>query len=148
MNTELHFSSQSSEWQTPPDLYKALDSVYHFTLDAACTMKNCLAPHGLYVEEHDALEDNWRQICDDLGKPRTCFLNPPYSRKIGKWVEKAYNESRNGAVVVCLLPARPDTAWFQDCCSKGGICFIRGRLKFYDPNMPEEKRKYNLYPAD
>lgn len=144
MNTDLHFSSKNSEWQTPPELYKTLDSAYHFTLDVACTMQNCLAPHGLYVEEHDALKDDWKQICDDLGKPRVCFMNPPYGRNvIDKWVKKAYTESLDGVTVVCLIPARTCTSWFQDYCSKGQIHFVRGRLKFYDPNMPEEKKKYN-----
>lgn len=34
--------------------------------------------------------------------------------------------------MVCLLPARTDTAWFHDYCIKGDITFIRGRLKFND----------------
>lgn len=35
-----------------------------------------------------------------------------------------------GGTVVCLLPARTDTAWWHDYCMKGEITFIRGRLKF------------------
>lgn len=41
-------------------------------------------------------------------------MNSPYGREIGRWVEKAYRESLKGAAVVCLLPARTDTAWFHD----------------------------------
>jgi site-specific DNA-methyltransferase (adenine-specific) len=37
------------------------------------------------------------------------FCNPPYGREIGRWVEKAYESSLAGALVVCLLPARTDT---------------------------------------
>ena len=33
-------------------------------------------------------------------------------------------------LVVCLLPARTDTAWWHDYCMKGEVQFIRGRLKF------------------
>ena len=59
------------------------------------------------------------------------WLNPPYGRTIGAWVKKAYEESQKpGTFVVCLLPARTDTAWFHDYCKKGYIQFIRGRLKF------------------
>ena len=57
-------------------------------------------------------------------------MNPPYGREIGKWVKKAYEESRKGTPVVCLLPARTDTAWWNDYCAKGLIKFVRGRLKF------------------
>jgi site-specific DNA-methyltransferase (adenine-specific) len=59
-------------------------------------------------------------------------MNPPYGRQIGKWVKKAYEESRNDAdIVVCLLPSRTDTKWFQDYILPfAKIQFIRGRLKF------------------
>jgi site-specific DNA-methyltransferase (adenine-specific) len=60
-------------------------------------------------------------------------MNPPYGREIGQWVKKAYNESRNGATVVCLLPARTDTAWWHDyVLPMATVTFIRGRLKFGD----------------
>ena len=66
-----------------------------------------------------------------IGGGQTVWLNPPYGRGIGKWVQKAYEEAQKpGTVVVCLLPARTDTAWFHDYCRKGKITFIRGRLKF------------------
>lgn len=59
------------------------------------------------------------------------FCNPPYGREVGKWVEKGYNESQKpNTIVVMLLPARTDTKWFHDYCVKGGIEFIKGRLKF------------------
>jgi site-specific DNA-methyltransferase (adenine-specific) len=59
-------------------------------------------------------------------------MNPPYGREIGKWVRKAYETAQAGrqAVVVCLLPARTDTAWWHDYAMKGEIRFLRGRLKF------------------
>ncbi len=60
----------------------------------------------------------------------TCWMNPPYGRKIGQWVRKAYESSLLGATVVCLLPARTDTAWWHDYVVKGEIRFLRGRLKF------------------
>ena len=61
------------------------------------------------------------------------WCNPPYGREIGKWVEKAYNESLVGVTVVMLLPARTDTKWFHDYIyGKAEIRFVRGRLKFGD----------------
>ena len=44
-----------------------------------------------------------------------------------KWDEEAQKPNTS---VVCLLPARTDTAWFHDYCVKGNITFLRGRLKF------------------
>ena len=57
-------------------------------------------------------------------------MNPPYGRQIGRWMRKAYEESLQGALVVCLVPARTDTAWWHDYAAKGSVRFIRGRLKF------------------
>jgi hypothetical protein len=38
---------------------------------------------------------------------RNVRLNPPYHKdQVDLWVRKAYDESRNGAIVVALLPAR------------------------------------------
>ena len=48
----------------------------------------------------------------------------------GAWVRKAYESAQNGATVVCLLPARTDTAWWHDYCMHGDITFERGRIKF------------------
>jgi len=59
-------------------------------------------------------------------------MNPPYGRVIGDWMRKAYEESQRGALVVCLVPARTDTAWWHDYAAKGDVTFIRGRLKFGD----------------
>lgn len=46
-------------------------------------------------------------------------------------MRKAYEESRRGVTVVCLLPLRTDTRWWHDCVMKASeIRFIRGRLHF------------------
>lgn len=45
--------------------------------------------------------------------------------------EKAYESSLKGALVVCLVPARTDTEWFQTYAMRAEeIRFIKGRLKF------------------
>lgn len=61
------------------------------------------------------------------------FCNPPYGRKIGDWVRKCLEESaKPDTVVVALLPARTDTAWFHDNIYNKAkeVRFIRGRLHF------------------
>ncbi len=59
-------------------------------------------------------------------------MNPPYGREIGKWMKKAYEESRdNGALVVCFVPARVDTEWWHRYAAKAtDIRFPKGRVKF------------------
>lgn len=120
MNTDLMFSSKSADWETPQWLYDELDKEFHFAVDVCATEKNAKC-RDFFSLEVDGLEQNWRGVC---------WMNPPYGRTIGKWVRKAYEESQNGATVVCLLPSRTDTAWWHDYCLKGEIRFLRGRLKF------------------
>lgn len=113
-------SSASDEWETPQELFDELDKKYHFQTDV------CALPHNtkckrFYSPSEDGLSQEWRGVC---------WMNPPYGRKIGAWVRKAYESAQAGATVVCLLPARTDTAWWHDYCMKGEITFIRGRLKF------------------
>jgi excisionase family DNA binding protein len=59
------------------------------------------------------------------------FMNPPYGRTLSAWMRKAYEASQNGAeLVLCLVPARTDTAWWHDYAARGEIRFLRGRLRF------------------
>ena len=120
MNTELMFSSAKCEWSTPQDLYDKLNEKYNFTLDV-CALPENTKCKDYFTPEIDGLKQDWKGVC---------WMNPPYGREIGKWIKKAYDESRKGCTVVCLLPARTDTRWFHDYCVKGEIEFIKGRLKF------------------
>ena len=67
-----------------------------------------------------------------IGGGHNVFCNPPYAREIAKWVKKAYEESlKPNTLVVMLIPARTDTAYFHDFIyHKAEIRFVRGRLHF------------------
>ena len=112
----------SSEWATPPHLFRALDGEFHFTLDACAVAENAKC-EAYFSPERDSLRQNWgREIV---------WCNPPYGRgEIDAFVRKAYGASLAGATVVMLLPVSTSTAWFHDYCLKGEIRFLRGRLKF------------------
>lgn len=120
MNTDVMFSSKTDIWETPQWLFDKYDSRYHFTLDV-CADANNAKCSAFFDEEADGLKQTWAG---------NCWMNPPYGREIGKWVKKAYEESKLGATVVCLLPSRTDTAWWHDYVMRGQITFLRGRLKF------------------
>ena len=117
----VHFSSVSVEWPTPQGLFDELNEEFKFTLDPCATHGNAKCKR-YFTEEDDGLSQNWGQ--------ETVFMNPPYGRGIKDWMKKAYESSRNGATVVCLVPARTDTKWFHDHAVKGEVVFIKGRLKF------------------
>jgi len=107
------FSSLRGNWKTPKALYQALDAEFRFDFDP------CPANPGF-----DGLNIEW-------GKAN--FVNPPYGREIGKWIEKGYKEYLNGKTIVFLLPSRTDTNWWHNYIMEADeIRFIKGRLKFDD----------------
>ena len=121
MNTELMFSGATDMWSTPQDLFNQLHEEFDLQLDVCAVRENAKRPI-FFSPKDDGLSQMWGGV--------RCWMNPPYGREIGRWVRKAYEESEEGALVVCLLPARTDTAWWHDYCMKGEVRFIRGRLKF------------------
>jgi len=123
-NMAVHFSSKTDEWATPQDVFDRLDAEFGFELDVCATPENAKCPR-YYTKRENGLLQKWEGVC---------WMNPPYGREIGQWVKKAYTSALEGATVVCLLPARTDTAWWHDYCMKGEIRFVRGRLKFGDAN--------------
>jgi len=122
---ETLFSSESNEWATPDEFYNMLDRRYHFTLDPAGTDENHKC-EKYFTEADDGLSRSWGG--------HNVFMNPPYGRGIGKWLKKAYDESRKiDTIVVCLIPSRTDTKYWHDYCMKANeIYFVKGRLKFGD----------------
>ncbi len=116
------FSSNTDEWSTPEDFFEKCALEYGpFDLDPCATKDNAKAP-AFYTKADDGLSQTWS------GR---IWMNPPYGRGIGKWMAKAYESSQTTAdIVVCLVPARTDTAWWHDYAMLGDVTFIRGRLKF------------------
>jgi len=119
--TSVHFSSARSNWSTPQAFFDELNKEFNFTRDV------CAEPHTarcerFWTREDDALSKEWEGVC---------YMNPPYGREITKWIKKAYDSSRSGATVVCLIPSRTDTKWWhQYVMHADEIRFIQGRLKF------------------
>ena len=120
MITSGLMSSNSDRWETPQKLFDELNQKYNFEIDVCALPENAKC-ENYFSPEVDGLKQDWTGVC---------WMNPPYGREIGKWMKKALESSRNGAIVVCLVPARTDTAWWHDYAMKGEIEFIRGRLKF------------------
>jgi len=117
------FASKDHDWRTPDWLFKELDHKYRFDLDAAATQINTKCQNYL-TEKDDALNINW-------WPGSRVFINPPYGRKVGKFVYKALEQSKRGRFVALLTFARTDTSWWQDCVPHAAeVIFIRGRLKF------------------
>lgn len=122
MINESMFTSDSTEWITPQHVFDALNRNFNFTLDPCATPENAKC-RNYYTKSENGLERSWRG--------HRVFMNPPYGRfVINKWVKKAYEEAKRGALIVALLPARTDTRWWHDYCESQLYVLIKGRLRF------------------
>lgn len=109
------------EWETPQPFFDQLNAEFGFTLDVCALPENAKCAR-YFTPDDDGLAQDWGR--------EVCWMNPPYGSAIAYWIRRAYQASKSGATVVCLVPARTDTAWFHDYALKGERRFIRGRLKF------------------
>ena len=120
MHRDVFASSKTDLWATPQDFYDRLHEEFSFQTDVCATDENAKCAN-YYTAEMDGLAQPWSGVC---------WMNPPYGRTIKAWMRKALESSSHGATVVCLVPARTDTAWWHDYAMKGEIRYVRGRLKF------------------
>lgn len=119
------FSSASDDWATPQEVFDSLDAEFHFTLDACASEGNAKCPR-FFSAAQNGLVQEWAGVV---------WLNPPYGRHgggIGAWMRKALKTARSdNGTVVCLVPARTDTAWWHESAMQADdIRLIQGRLKF------------------
>lgn len=120
-SASVHFSSATDEWPTPQEFFDRIAAEFGpFDLDACATPENAKCQR-YFTRSENGLVQAW------TGR---VWMNPPYGREIVAWMRKAYESAQAGALVVCLVPARTDTAWWHDYAARGAVRFIRGRLKF------------------
>lgn len=118
----VHYSRARQDWETPPELFAQLHAEFGFTLDVCADAANakCVC---YFSEEHNGLAQDWGYD--------VCWMNPPYGAAVAHWIAKAGSAARAGATVVCLVPARTDTAWWHDHVQgHAEVRFLRGRVPF------------------
>jgi len=106
------------EWLTPPSIIEALGS---FDLDPCAPVKR---PWDT-AKRHLTMED------DGLNHPWSgrVWLNPPYGKETGKWLEKLADHG-NG---IALIFSRTETTMFHDYVwsRATSLLFLRGRIHFH-----------------
>jgi len=81
------FSSNTDEWATPQDLFDRLNEEFGFDLDVCANEENAKCP-TFFTKEQDGLSKSWHG--------RRVFCNPPYDRRVGSFMKKAYEETAMG----------------------------------------------------
>jgi hypothetical protein len=118
-------SSASPEWCTPTHIVERVTATLgEIDLDPCWHPASPVQAETTYTVEDDGLLQDWK------GR---CYVNPPYGREIGEWIEKLVADHEAGAVseAIALVPARVDTEWFR-LLDPYPRCFIYGRLTFGD----------------
>ncbi len=125
-NTAAVTQSLTNEWYTPMVYIDAARRVMGgIDLDpASCAEANATVQAGCYYSETDSgLEHEWK------GR---VWLNPPYGRLAGKFVEYLAGQYAAGSVSAAVVLANAhctDTSWFRPLWD-GALCFTYGRLNF------------------
>jgi len=132
-------SSKNTEWRTPVAAFDTLDREFGFEVDAAASPDNALCDHYWTITD-DALSIDWSAtIISASGGGPTVFLNPPYGRGVGDWVDKAIEQQAKGCTVVMVLMACTDTKWWAKLWgSAHEVRFVTGRIRFLDRNGQEK----------
>lgn len=106
---------KTNTWLTPIELVEMLGE---FDLDPCAYPRHLLAKKMICLPE-DGLKTKWE------GR---VWLNPPYGRNIGLWLQKIRSHGNGIAIVF----SRTETNWFQDA-DPDAIFLIKGRIKFINP---------------
>jgi len=117
-------TDSTDRWITPPEIFKPLASEFQFDLDAAADEETARLPRYLW----DSLDIDW--------PGERIWLNPPYGRKLEKFVRKAAHEASKGKLVVALIPFRCRAAWWHECIigKAQEVRCVRKRIKFLRVN--------------
>lgn len=116
------YNGNGRHWETPPEVFEPLNIEFNFTLDPCATPETAKCSR-FYTEADNGLMKSW--------SGERVFMNPPYGREVYVWTRKARDEAARGALVVGLLPASTDLAWWhEDVVGHAEVRYLRGRVRF------------------
>lgn len=136
-------TSSNEHWMTPESFLKLVYKVGTVGLDPCSHQNSYVKSNASFVyPDKDGLEESWQGY-------GLVFVNPPYGRKLIKWIIKCVVEAARGAEIILLIPSRTDTRgwqkWLLPTAKK--ICFVSGRLEFVDGRDPSAKKNKATFPS-
>ena len=120
-------------FETPDYIFKQLDNIFNFEIDAACTILNKKCD----ICFTDALQADW------LGHT---FCNPPFSKK-AEFIKYADEQVQKGICPICvmILPLNcMDTkVWHEVIEGRYHYEILKGRIAFIDPETKQPRKGNN-----
>jgi len=139
------FTSNTGDWHTPPEIVGAVRDLFDGRIDLDPCSNSHEAPNVPalvhFTREDDGLSREW------FGR---VYVNPPYGKGIGPWIEKVREEHEAGRVTaaVVLVKAATDTRWFRVLSERYPRCEVAGRLKFSGCKAPAPFPSVLFYLGD
>lgn len=150
-----------SNWTTPVDVLQLVMRVHDggIALDPCSNANSRVSevcpgvvewmldsrPEGIPAHRHlfgntDGLHQDWKEAVRTSLAGRLTFVNPPYGRGIGAWVDKMIQEADHGIAILALVPSRTDATWWHKLVrSADAVCFWGpGRISFDNPPLGDE----------
>jgi DNA N-6-adenine-methyltransferase (Dam) len=122
-----------TDWRTPKDIVAMVREIFGGVIDVdPCASKKTKYQIALKNYSICGLEKRWTG---------NVFVNPPYGRGIGQWVDKGITEYEAHAAtsIIWLVPARMDTVWWRRLLVYTVyFSIINGRLRFNDGDVPAQ----------
>lgn len=156
-NPKYDYSAQRDDYLTPSSFIQKVlkeENLPYFNCDVCSSLYNVPAliygtKDGFFVldddkkyqlQKEDGLSGNWYS---------KNWCNPPFA-DCGKFVKKAAIEQAKGKTTYMLIPARPETKYWQDWILQNGkanrknveVTFLKKGLKFINPDTKEEMGVY------
>lgn len=130
------YLAQRDDWETPPDLFAQYDKRHRFNLDPCANHRNTVVEDCYIDRETNGLTHAWRSWILERSAPRV-WMHPPHS-ECALWTRKAVIESKRGALVVALLPARTGDGWWHEFVIPyaNDVRFLRGTPLFRLHRLP------------
>lgn len=117
------FNSKEVVYSTPMSLFQPLKEEFDLQIDV-CANEDNYKCNTYFTEEQDGLKQDW------IGN---CWMNPPFSRALNKWVKKAHQDAKKfSGTKVCLVPVRSNTKWWEEVVQDAEVRFIIGEVNFND----------------
>ena len=125
VNKSFTLDTEKDLWQTPKEIFNALDNEFDFSVDICASTENKLC-RQFFSESDSALINEWVFFTNT-----TCFLNPPYSQTSLFMKRAAQQAKQHNLTVVALVNANTDTQWFADAVdSANEVRLLTGRVSF------------------
>lgn len=117
----------TDEWGSPPEVIERARRLAPIALDPCTTEDNPIGAHSWLTLLRCGLTTPWLPLVRPVPGGQV-YVNWPYSSSAA-WVKKVRREAAHGFPITLLVPARTDTAWWEEIWEVTDACGLwRGRI--------------------